>query len=68
MYNEWEKGASEGKGEGKGGDKGEEGRVRERKMKGKGGERGEGAESPLYAVCNVLTSCLICSSPYAAVK
>ena len=37
-------------------------------MKGKGGERGEGAESLLYTVCNVLTSCLICSSPYAAVK
>ena len=37
-------------------------------MEGKGGERREGAESPLYAVCNVLTSCLICSSPYAAVK
>ena len=37
-------------------------------MKGKGGESGEGGELPLYAACNVLTSCLICSSPYAAVK
>ena len=59
------------------------GRVRQREGGRKGGRRGKGGRSrgeesssghtlvyrsPLYAVCNMLTSCLICSSPYAAVK
>ena len=55
---------------------GREGEGEEEKGKRWGGRREEESSSghtlvyrsPLYAVCNMLTSCLICSSPYAAVK